>query len=284
MADPTNAEIHALITDLKNSLVAPLKTYVMHKSPSNLVTEAFLTAKLEQLTKDIKAGPDPQPKSWWEGLLEFLGLKDLAAIIKDAGKLGMVYAVLAGLGVALTAFGLKLLDFGAMFKSLTELATSRTGGGRRILAPGPNGIPSLQNRQSVENPLLASMQSLPAAATLEPLREKLSILNPKIEKFNVEIDKMPSARSLKQTASALEKIASALARMVPETIKEVATELGKLKDALTGFNPRELPKPQLLRQTATAMGRVSSASGTLATKLGELGTAAGRAASAVGAP
>ncbi|MCX5123158.1 hypothetical protein OG898_08350 [Streptomyces sp. NBC_00193] len=282
MADPTNAEIHALITDLKNSLVTPLKTYVMHNPASNLVTEKFLTAKLEQLTKDIKAGPDPQPKSWWEGLMEFLGLKDLAAIVKDAGKLGIFYAVLAGLGALVAAFGLKLLDFGAMFKSFMEFATRNSAGGRRILAPGPSGLPSLQNRLAVENPVVGALHALPNPATLEPLREKLSILNPKIEKFNVEIDKMPSARQLKQMASALEKIATALARMVPATIKAVATEVGKLKDNMQGLDLSELPKPRTLTQTATAMGRLAGATDGLATKLRELGTAANTAAGAVG--
>ncbi|MCP3760144.1 hypothetical protein [Streptomyces sp. TBY4] len=290
MPDPTNAEIHALITDLKTNIVTPFKSYVMKNEASPLVTENFLTTKLDQLAQDIKAAPGAPPagekppsKAWWETLLEILGLKDLVSVIKEAGKVGIIATVLGGLVVAVAAIGLKFLDFGNMFKSLTEFLTRNSAAGPRILAPSPRGLPSLQTRQSVENPVLAAMASVPDPSTLEPLRAKLEVLNPEIAKFNTEIRRMPSASDLTKTATALGKLEQVVLRLTPQTVKDLAQEVTKLKDAVTGFDPTKLPKPQTMTQTAQAMGQVRTATDTLAGRFANLTREARLLADAVAA-
>ncbi|MER5764168.1 hypothetical protein [Streptomyces sp. NPDC002082] len=310
MADPTNAEIHALITDLKNSLVTPLKTYVMHNPASNLVTEKFLTDRLTPLIADIKEIHGEVVNPLAVELLQQARLDTLAAAVKKAiegNPMTWAYFAAAAGGILLTivAAGM-LLRFGTWLTSkmpifftggpanptagltAAELATLRAETalttpvvyefnkearklpGSRQLAAMANGVKKL--RLAVADVDNAVIEA--AATSIRSLKTALAGFDPK---------KLPRDHAvLRKTADAIDKLVQAIGRVNAQTVKDVAAAIRSLKGALKNFSAADIPKPGPMNSTAQAAQNLSGAVRSLAPQLRRLGEAATEASGAIG--
>ncbi len=308
MAEPTQAEVPALLAELKKYVMGgPVSNFVeLNPAVSKLVTETFLSSELTKqlapLIKDIKDIHQEVVNPLKVELLQQLGMDHLAAAVKkvtEGNPAAWLYFAGAVGGILVPIIG------AAMLLSATNVVSNwarnrmegsgEPGNRRRILARDENQELRLQNRTDVEQRErnvngAGSIANLPSAASLEPLRAKLAEMTPVIQAFNKEVAKLPNGREITRIASALGKLDQASRAVDPHILKDVAGGIRSVKGALKNFNPSLIPKSGEMKSAAGAARTLNSAVRPLATSLTglrdrmrEVGAAAQAAAGPIGA-
>ncbi|MEV7835119.1 hypothetical protein AB0P12_31515 [Streptomyces subrutilus] len=291
MAEPTQAEVPALLAELKKYVMGgPVSNFVeLNPTPSKLVTEGSLASELSgqlaPLIKDIKDIHQEVVNPLKVELLQQLGMDHLAAAVKKvtegnpaawlyfAGAVGGILVPIIGAALLLSAGNV----LSGWFRNRMEASTGR------ILARDENQELRLQNRATVEQRErnvngAGSIANLPSAASLEPLRAKLAEMTPVIDAFNKEAKKLPTGREISQISTALGKLDRAIRQVDAGVLRDTASGIRSLKGALKNFEPDRIPKAGPLKQTARASRDLSTATRDLAIRFRELGTAATAAA------
>lgn len=273
MASGSDAEILEKIADLKDEISTVKTTLNSHVKPEYNVTDQELDKAKNEIKEAIKQGKD-ETKTIWEALMESIGLKDFFEAFKQDDFVTKVALIVGALGAVVMG---KLLDLGKLF----NLGLEKLSG--RIFATGESGLPQLMTRQRADSLTSTSINPTDLTpATLAALQSALNSLTPEIRDFNAEIRQMKSAGQIKQIAKAVGALKAKLTPSPKQAIKDTATAIDKLNDQLDRYDPAKLPRAQTMRDTASAVGQLSTAARTLQERFRDLATEAGRVASVVG--
>ncbi|MFB6615942.1 hypothetical protein ACIGFK_38245 [Streptomyces sp. NPDC085524] len=248
MAEPTQAEVPALLAELKKYVMGgPVSNFVeTNPATSKLVTEKFLVdqlAPLKGIVEDIKEIKGEVVNPLPVEMLQQLRMETLAAAVKkiiEGNDEWWKYVVTAGIGIFVTLVsGALLVRIGNAINNRVEAILNR-------IRPNPNGNPGIA--------------PTPTAADLETLRAKLEEMTPFVQNFNKEAKRLPRARELAARAKAVEKLGKAAEAQNNDKVREAADAIRSLKTALRNFDQTKLPRDHsVLAKTANAINRLDQA-------------------------
>ncbi|MFE4260303.1 hypothetical protein [Streptomyces sp. NPDC056883] len=273
MAEPTQAEVPALLLELKNYVMGGPVTNLVERIPSSswIATEGFLASALKKIDDIHQEVVNPVKVE----LLQQARMDTLAAAVKkvtEGNPLAWAYFASAVIGIAvpLVAAAL-LLKMGGWVGTLTTKLLNAVQDKYRSV----RGLPAID--RNAGNALNG-----PTPEQVEALRLALEEATPSIAAFNEQVKKLPLAKELTARAKAVERLSKAAQGQNDTKVTSAATAIRALKTALKNFNQANMPRDHAeLGKTATAVGRLATALGRLsnegveatATAIGHLKTA-----------
>ncbi|MDQ1047847.1 hypothetical protein [Streptomyces sp. V4I2] len=287
MASGSDSETLEKIAELKEE-ISTVKTMLnSHVKPENNVTNSELTTVENNLKNKIKEGKD-ETKTFWQALMESVGLKDFLEAFKQKDFWVQVTLIIGALGVVIMG---KLLDLGKVFnlglQKLSQLFArsmlGRTNTQGRVLATGDSGLPQFMTRQQADS--LTAVSINPHGLTqeiLNGLKDALKDLVPEIQNFNNATRNMYSSGKINKLAKAIANLKGKLTPSPKQTILDVAGAVGELNTSMTNYKPEKLPKAQTFREIAAAAQDLNRNADTLRRTFVDLATASSTAAGAIG--
>ena len=273
MASGSDSEILEKIAELKTEISTVKSTLNTHVKPENHVSDDEFAAGKADIKKAIKEGKD-ETKTHFEALMEAIGFKDFFEAFKQMDKI-TVAVLLVGAGLALVKD--KVLNFGKLLNTVVEKITGK------IFSIGENGAPTLQTRAATQAAQSVSINPTNLTPeTLGALQTALSTVTPEIRDFNTAIGAMKSPAQIKKITKAVGDLKAKLTPSPKAAISDTAKAIDKLSDQLDRYDPTKLPRVQTMHETATAVGQLSTAAGTLQDRLRNLAAEARTTAGAVG--
>lgn len=267
------ADILEKIADIKKDISTVNATLNTHVKPGNNLTNSEFDKGKKEIVDAVKKGKDEQ-KNAWESFAEAIGLKDIFEAFQQLNPISMtLLAVAAGL----TFINERFLKLGTILNNLHERVTGK------LWTITDRGIPGRRTRAQVDAAQSVSINPHNLSEeTLNGLKTALNGLAPEIVAFNSAARNMKSPRTLTQIATALGKIKDAISPNPADDIRDVARAVDALNGKLRNYDPDRLPKPRTLRDVAGATRDLSSATQTLGDRFRSLASDANAAAGAVG--